>query len=120
MIGKLQRIHNFTLFAAAPRVPPPVNQLWMIACATNHGLRCLIERVSVRFSKVALEDVKVVIGSSVGWWAHLPITPELFRLQACFPRNIILLKTKPLVAKMRQDEPFVKQGTRIWTSAEKV
>ena len=118
MIGKLQRIHNFTLFAAAPRVPPPVNQLWMIACATNHGLRCLIERVSVRFSKVALEDVKVVIGSSVGWWAHLPITPELFRLQACFPRNIILLKTKPLVAKMRQDEPFVKQGTRI--CAEKV
>ena len=59
MIGKLQRIHNFTLFAAAPRVPPPVNQLWMIACATNHRLRCLIERVSVRFSKVALEDVKV-------------------------------------------------------------
>ena len=59
MIGKLQRIHNFTLFAAAPRVPPPVNQLWMIACATNHGLRCLIERVSLRFSKVALEDVKV-------------------------------------------------------------
>ena len=68
MIGKLQRIHNFTLFAASPQSRPP-----SISCgwsrATNHGLRCPIERVSFKWCLGRCESLKV-------WSCHGVITDD--------------------------------------------
>ena len=70
----LANYRGFTIsrFLLPPTVPPPVNQLWMIA---RH--KSWIEMSDRKIFKGWLARRESVIGSSVGQWAHLPIrTPE--------------------------------------------